>query len=735
MTISVWRYSHLVLAVSSFIFIALASITGVILSFEAVNDKMPAYEVKGFDTLRLSQVIPVMKESFSEITELSVDERNFVTLKGFDADGEKVHAHIDPATGKILGMPREQSDFFKWTTALHRSLFLHELGRFFIGLTSFLLLLITVSGAILVVQRQHGLRRFFNKIAKDYFAQYYHVLLGRFMLVPIFIIALSGTYLSLVRFEVFAEKKISHKITVDEEADELPEKQALAGFDIFKNSLLSQVRSIEFPFADDDPEEYYTLKLKDREFVVNQFNGTVLSEVQYPFTKVLTGVSLNLHTGRSSIVWAIVLGIASVNILFFIYSGFVITIRRRRSRIKNKYNASEARYVLLAGSENGSTLHFAGAIHKQLLDNKEISFLGELNQYTQFPKAEHIVVFTSTYGLGDAPSNAGKLSRLVDEVKQAQLMKVSVVGFGSNAYPDFCGYAREVNELLTAQDWAEPVLDLHTVDDKSPEHFVSWVKNWNLQTGLSLATTPALYNQVPADLQKMMVLEKTLIHEAEQTFMLTLRIPGRTKFRSGDLLAVYPANDNRERLYSIGKVDNNIQLLVKYHEHGLGSEYLYALQPGAVIKARVIVNATFHFPQKSPVVVMISNGTGIAPFLGMVAQNKKRAEARLYCGFRHQTEMTHQYNSFINKQVEQQHLEAVHFAYSRQDNYCYVMDLIKRDAEQFARWLSIGATIMLCGSLAMQRDVEAVIDAIGIARNSKGIDYYKSAGQILADCY
>ena len=105
----------------------------------------------------------------------------------------------------------------------------------------------------------------------------------------------------------------------------------------------------------------------------------------------------------------------------------------------------------------------------------------------------------------------------------------------------------------------------------------------------------------------------------------------RSKFTSGDLLAIYPANDNRERLYSIGNHQRNIQLVVKLHPHGLGSGFLYNLEAGEIIKARIINNHAFHFPKKASKVALISNGTGIAPFLGMIEQNKKKTEIHLYC--------------------------------------------------------------------------------------------------------
>ena len=220
---------------------------------------------------------------------------------------------------------------------------------------------------------------------------------------------------------------------------------------MFKSILLADVQKIEFPFSD-DPEEYYIIELKDREIEVNQISGAVVSEKRFPMTTLLSDLSLDLHTGRASILWAIILGIASLNILFFIYSGFAMTLKRRSSRIKNKYKPEESKFILLVGSENGSTLRFANAIQKQLLAYGEKAFIAELNNYKTYPKAEHLLLFTSTHGSGDAPSNASKFTALLNKTEQKQKINVSVIGFGSKAYPDFCGYAREIDGLLAKQD-------------------------------------------------------------------------------------------------------------------------------------------------------------------------------------------------------------------------------------------------------------------------------------------
>jgi sulfite reductase (NADPH) flavoprotein alpha-component len=727
MILSFWRYVHLALALFSSVFLILASVTGIILAIDAAQEKTLPYKAANFNQITLGETLPVLKKAYPEITELSIDYNQFVTLQAIDQDGNDINAYIDPKTGKILGLPEKKSDFIQWITGFHRSLFLHETGRFFVGVISFCLVLISISGFILVLKRQRGIRNFFSKVIKEYFTQYYHVVLGRLALIPILIMALTGTYLSLERFNFFMGDEKTKPIKTELS----PEAQKTS---IFKKTLLSDVKKIEFPFTD-DPEEYYIIELKDREIEVNQVTGNIVSERLSPVSLQLSALSLDLHTGRINGVWAIILALACINILFFIYSGFAITLKRRSSRIKNKFKANESNIILLAGSENGSTLRFANAILKQLTDQGHKAFLTELNRFSVYPKAEHIIIFSSTHGLGDAPSNGTQFKSLLHKQQQQQKINFSIVGFGSESYPDFCQFAVEIDQLLENQKWAERFLELQTVNDKSAVEFVNWVKLWSKKTGIPLTTTPSLYNHIPKGLQKLMVLDKTVISENEHTFILTLRANMRAKFTSGDLLAIYPANDSRERLYSIGNHSGNIQLVVKLHPHGLGSGFLNNLEAGNTIRARIINNKAFHFPAKASKVALISNGTGIAPFLGMIEQNKKKTETHLYCGFRMETETVSGYKRFSDEMIKKQKLTSFHLALSREAEHIYVMDLIKRDAAFFVDLLEQGDVVMICGSLAMQKDVEAILNELCLVNSIKNLYDYKKNGQVLTDCY
>jgi len=230
------------------------------------------------------------------------------------------------------------------------------------------------------------------------------------------------------------------------------------------------------------------------------------------------------------------------------------------------------------------------------------------------------------------------------------------------------------------------------------------------------------------------VVAKTTISTAGEAFLIRLKAEQNVEFTSGDLLAIYPANDHRERQYSIGKIREEIQLSVKLHANGLGSEYLYRLQPGETIHARIDSNAHFHLPQKATSVIMISNGTGIAPFLGMIDQKTAMNDCHLYCGFRDKSSFR-LYKTAIQQNLEDGKLSSLHVAYSREGQKQYVKDLLEKDANLIAGVLENQGVIMLCGSLSMQKNVVALLENICQNSLGKSVSYYQSHCQVLMDCY
>lgn len=733
MIISFWRYCHLALALTATVFILILAITGAILAFEPIDAKLEGHHsVDDFAKHSLAETIAMSKENFGEVISLETDANGFLSITAINKQGEMEEAYIHPLTGEKTGEIRQKSDLIQFATNLHRSLFLKGIGRFFVGLSSFLLFLIAISGLILLAKRQQGFRNLFGKVIKENFSQFGHVYLGRLTFLPILIIALTGVYLSLLRFSMIPEPSLTHEVN-DEETKAEPIR-SLMEMEVFAATSLSELRSLEFPFSE-DPMDYFQLSIRDREVLVNQYTGEVLSEKPYPVVVFFTEWSSLLHTGNGTILWSVILGIASLSILFFVYSGFRMTLMRRSNKIKNEYGKNEAEYIILVGSETGTTMGFAKALHQNILTTGAKAYIGQMNALYAFPKMKQLIVLTATYGQGEAPANATNFAANLEKTNFNQPFGFAVIGFGSMAYPDFCQYAFDVDLLLEKKPLAQRVKAISTVNNRSWDAFKQWADEWSHRLDLNIHM-PAEYAISSSALRKatFTVVKKTTW---EDSFILELKSAHSQNIHSGDLLAVYPEDGTHERLYSIGKTKNNHLLIaVKRHFKGVCSNYLGYLAEEDEFNAKVVDNKSFYFPMKAKKVIMISSGTGLAPLLGMIDTCPKSKSIDLYWGGK-TTASFGLYQPWVNALIENQKVHAFQMALSREEGQqkSYVQDLIATDAAKVTDALKQKAVIMICGSLAMQKGVTALLHEICLKQNGKPLSYYQKRKQILMDCY
>ncbi len=735
MTLSVWRYSHLILALVSGAFLLVASLTGIILTFEPMVHASKSYDMADLQQLSLAQTIENLENKYVDVLELTIDSDDFVLASVVLNESESATFYVDPTTGKKIGEPYEKAEIFKFATNLHRSLFLKSLGRFFVGIASLLLFLIAVTGSLLILKRQGNLQGFFSKINRESFEQYYHIISGRLLLLPILIIALTGVYLSVEKFNLLPSASIDHTFLFE---NEIPSAHLLVSdFALFKATPLSEVKSILFPFSDDEAD-YFQLALSDREILVNQFNGKVISEVHYPFVVIATNLSLVLHTGQGSVLWSVVLLLASCAILFFIYSGFKMTLRRKKKSkvILSSSDKDNCEYILLVGSETGGTYEFAKLFQAALIAQGKRVFIGNLNDYTTFKKALHLIVFTATYGEGEAPSNAGKFSSLIksDSLSRINQISFSVVGFGSLRYPDYCQFAIEVDALLEKQPSFKRNMILCKINNQSHVAFKDWVQQWSALTNIPLRL-PQKKKELKSQFAKPFeVVHKTAIN-TDDTFLIRLRPKDKIQFRSGDLLALQPEEGSPIRLYSIAKIESDILLSVKKHVFGICSNHLNNLSQNDILEGTIRSNPNFHFPSKAESVVLICNGTGIAPFLGMLHENKKQIPVYLFWGGR--TKKSYQvYQDHIAYAIKKEQLTQIKLAYSQENKEkTYVQDIVSDEAGFIATKLHEGTTIMICGSIRMQKELLDILNEIVQTHLKVPLSDFEHKKQLKMDCY
>ncbi|RKR12129.1 sulfite reductase (NADPH) flavoprotein alpha-component [Maribacter vaceletii] len=731
MVISVWRYSHLLFAIISSIFLLIASITGIILSVEPITKKVAPYSVSGADELSLAETIKTLNKTYEEVLAISRDRNGFVSITAI-VGGKNETFYVDPFTGEKLGNLIQKKPLFQFATNLHRSLFLKSTGRFLIGMASFLLILISISGIILIAKRQGGYKHFFASVVRENFSQYHHVIYARLSLIPLLIIALTGVYLSLLRFNIIPDTQVSLQVDFNTIHDE--PQQEFTAFPIFKKTALSELRTLEYPFSE-FVEDYYIIRLKDKEIYLNQVTGEILAEENYPIIQVMSSWATVLHTGDGSIIWSIILGLGSLAIPFLTVTGFIIYFKRPKTKIKNKYKKKDSDHLILVGTEGGTTLQFAQELHKQLIAVGKKSYLGLMNQYSYFQKMEHLIVITATYGQGEAPASAEKFMHLLKKHPQQKAFKFSVIGFGSTAYPNFCQFAYETQKALNTLEKSTEYQKVFTVNDQSFESFANWTNAWSKQAGLTLHLEKPTLPTKSQPASTFKILKKVEISE-DDTFLLSLKDLNGAKPVSGDLLSIIPAKGAHERLYSIGKLNSDTLVIsIRRHEYGLCSNYLHQLKEKEELTATVVQNRNFHFPKNAKKTILIATGTGIGPFLGMIDENTKKKEIHLYWGAR-TTNSFNLYKEHINRALEFGKLTNFKTAYSRnQTKKNYVQHLIKKDEKLFLETLNDKGCIMICGSIAMQKEVIKELQQLCIDHLEKDLSYYQNRKQIKMDCY
>jgi sulfite reductase (NADPH) flavoprotein alpha-component len=203
---------------------------------------------------------------------------------------------------------------------------------------------------------------------------------------------------------------------------------------------------------------------------------------------------------------------------------------------------------------------------------------------------------------------------------------------------------------------------------------------------------------------------------------------------SGDLLSVIPPGSKSERLYSLAVLNNGTWgVSVRLVEDGICSGWLHSISLGSKIQVDVKPNSEFHLPmwQDQPM-LMIANGSGIGPLLGMIEKLPDDQNAVLIWGL--QTEGQANFaRVMIDEAIERRALSSWHLACSRPLNgpKRYVQDTITNDLDADATWANSRSRLIICGSHKMEEGVEAALSSIDAA----AVSSIKLEGRWQADCY
>lgn len=724
-----WRHAHRWPAVVLGIVLVLLSVTGSVLAVDPVLKRFDRYVTPlGDATLGDVLRISAKKAPHFHLDRVRIDYSGRVMLRGSDLRGNR-EVPLNLETQR-LGRVDHPSDLMELMRRLHTTLNIGPQMRPVTFAAAAVMVLLLVSGAVLLVRRIGSIRQTVSlSRVRGHGLSKWHSVVGRLLVLPLFVTAFSGLWMSAVTLELLptaAAADLPESTKPNGGADVL-----VTDFKIWDTIPLTELTELTFPIAS-DWWDVYVLRTSGELTYIDQFTGEVLSRGPVSFWVRALDLFTMLHTGRGAMIWGAMAGIFALSVPFFTITGVWLWLSRRQ-RIPNVpglVRPASAQTAILVGSESGSTWGYAAHLAKQLIEAGRQVSLGSMNAARNLAPDAQLLVLTATYGDGTAPSGAAQFLPRLPRLKGGE--SFAVLGFGDTSFPAYCRFATDCHSALEDSN-RRCLLGMGDVNRGSPQSFAAWGRV--LGPALGLPELALHHEPVRPKTRPMVLLERTDFATDGQSRAAILRFDARglKRFAAGDLLSVYPKGDNVARLYSLASSsrDKVVELCVVRVEDGLCSNQLLDMQIGDVADVVVTPNLDFRAPRKRPC-LMIAAGTGIAPFAGMIRANR-RTPIDLYFGLRH-PDQDFYYRDEIARWKHDGRVARFSPAFSRHDGKTYVQDRLADEADHVAARLKAGASVMVCGSVAMGRAVAEVIDRIA-ATSGTSLDRLRDQGRYLEDVY
>ena len=166
------------------------------------------------------------------------------------------------------------------------------------------------------------------------------------------------------------------------------------------------------------------------------------------------------------------------------------------------------------------------------------------------------------------------------------------------------------------------------------------------------------------------------------------------------------------------------------------STFFSTLQSEDSLEAGIQINKDFHLPKASNTTILIANGTGIAPFLGMIMDNNNTSTKHLFWGGRTKKSLA-LYEKYLHKARQSNSNLSFNAVYSREEtqHQKYVQHSLSAQKNTVLETLKSGGTIMICGSIAMQTEVIALLEELCNTQLKIPLSTFQQKNQIKLDCY
>lgn len=731
------RWIHKIVGLFVILPLMVLAISGSILSLLPAADRMGTISARGISVASLAGRVASTHAGVEEIKRLP-SGKVVAFYSGRDGPAASV---VDPVTGASVS-DYAPSGFERWITNLHRSFFLGDGGRIAAGAGAFAMLVLALSGLQMTARRMGGWRHVFGR-ARGNGTQRLHVEAGRLASFGLLASTLTALYLSFTLFGVLPDG-VSQSLAVPPvtiEGSALPVERITA----LRGVALSELRELTFP-NQTIPNDLFHLTTASGEGYIDPASGQITAWQHHSVARQIYEFVYKLHTGRGLWWLGLLLGVSALGVPALGLSGVAIWWSRRRTRAPINRNVSlkQADAIILVGSEGGSTWGFARTLHAALTAKGHGVHAAPMASLSHsYPAARRMFVLTSTYGDGAAPASARAFLELLDDIAEAPSFPVAVIGFGDRQFPQFCGFARDVEAALVRKGW-KFLMGRGEINRQSEQEFSRWGDALSAAMGEKLTLT---HVQEHPRTHVLTLTDRTDYGAEVQapTAVLRFAVPRRSvfagisgrgwpRFAAGDLLAVVPPDSTLPRYYSLASSSGEgfIEICVRKHPGGRCSGFLHGLRLGESIEAFVRPNPAFHPARGNKPVILVGAGTGIGPLAGHVRANVQRRPMYLYFGGRDPAS-DFLYGQEISDWLDDERLTGARTAFSRVKGG-YVQDRLRDDAEPLRTLVAKGAQIMVCGGRSMAAGVlqtmTDVLSPLGLTPAA-----LKSQGRYVEDAY
>ena len=734
------RKAHSLPGLIASVLVAFMALTGALLSLQPALEHLGPTAATA-TVADLAAAVAATHEGAQRIVETASGQ----TIVYSVANGRSAANLVDPVTGQNLGV-YEPSGFFTFLTELHRSLFMGQFGHGVAGCCALALVVLALSGILMLVSRLGGWSKLFA-VARGTLRQRLHVDLGRIAVLGLLLSALTGLYMSLVSFGLVSDGTAGFGLSFAPSGSGAA-PAAISELAALRSVPLADLRELVFPSAT-DPSDVFSLTTASGSGYVDQSTGAMLQFTPNNLGQTIYQAFFTLHTGKGLWWLGLGLGLTALAVPVMAISGALVWWKRTRGRapIANNVAAGQADTIILVGSESNATWGFAAELHSQLSAAGAKVHTAEMNHVGKgYARATRMFILTSTYGSGTAPTGAKRFLARVGNWKTPPAYDYAVLGFGDHSFQHFSAYAEQVDETLAELGWHR-FQPLATIDRQSSQAFAQWGLRTSdrLDVPLHLKHVPPQPKTIGLKLIDRIdygveiqaptaILRFALPVEARRSLFGWAK-PQLPKFEPGDLVGIVPPGFSIPRYYSLASDsrDGFIEICVRKQQGGICSEFLFGLEAGGSIEAFVRSNADFRPAAGRRPVVMIGNGTGIAPFIGFIWNNRRKRPMHLYWGGR-SPEADYLYRNSLTACLSDHRLASQTTAFSRAAEHLYVQDKLAQDPETIRALVAAGAQFLICGSKDMAAGVAKAIDQI-IAPLGDSIDHLRAKGRYLEDVY